>query len=129
MLSSIVRHFSDVLGLLGSVTSIFLTEAEYQVIAARLWASSFRGIAIVTAGSRGARALIGGHTIASVGASRASGQLEVSGAGDAFAGAFTACMSSGHSVQDALSNAAVVASLAVSGLGVTKLYPPGSVVL
>jgi ribokinase len=108
------------------VTNEFLGLADYLVAneteADLLGRVSYRGVAVVTGGERGALVLVPGRESRRIPALRVP-VVDTTGAGDAFCGCFAATLAAGRALADALQRATAAGAHAVTSAGAYASLP------
>ena len=109
-----------------SLTNEFLGLVDYLVAneteADQLGQVSYRGVAVITGGERGALVLVPGHESRRIPALPVA-VVDTTGAGDAFCGAFAATLASGGKLGEALRTATAAGGHAVTRAGAFASLP------
>jgi ribokinase len=103
---------------LGRIDYLIANEGE----ADRLGRLSYRGVAVITGGERGALVLVPGHESRRIRALPVS-VVDTTGAGDAFCGAFGATLANGGKLVEALRRASAAGAHAVTREGAYASLP------
>jgi len=106
--------------LLPHASLIIVNEGEYEAYQEAL--SGFEGLQAITLGSKGAKLLKGGKTIAQAQPPQVE-VVDTTGAGDSFAAALTVALMEGQSYQDALQFGCTVGALTTTRLGTHAATP------
>jgi len=104
-----------------AIDLVFVNDSEFNRIQPILTRFGFHGTAVVTSGPAGARVYRHGEVVAAVEAVPTQ-EVDPSGAGDTFAGAYLAHMLRRRHLAECLANAASVAALTVASDGVSGLH-------